>query len=155
MRFGFPLLALAACFDGPRGACTLVYCTSEATITLVPFTDPAPYLGAAVTLCVNERCASAPLPTMPPADGTGTMETASGALSMFVTFERRSGYYQLRIQTNGDDFEHGDEYSLEIRGTDGDVVVQHAWTADYVEYEPNGPRCGPLCLQETIEIPGR
>lgn len=42
--------------------------------------------------------------------------------------------------------------ALEIRDAGGTVLLEHAWTARYEVSYPNGERCGPRCVRETVTL---
>lgn len=157
MRAWSALLLLAACGDEGVGGtvCTLIGCVDTMHVGLAPVADPTPYLGARVRVCVHAHCGEVALPDRLPPVGVGYTESSAGEPRVSATLgSHPDGRYGVSVDFSADEseLEHGDEYTLEIRDRDGDLLVEHAWTAQYTESFPNGVECGPRCLTQSIVL---
>lgn len=140
LRAVLAALALGSCHSGP-GVCTLVGCSSQTTVRIGPIHELSPYTAASVTLCSNKRCTDVAL---------GHEVVGEFRVSAILDEAR----VIVAIDSRGrETFHDGDEYTLTIRDRYGDAILQHAWTAEYREWFPNGTQCGPRCLTQTIELP--
>lgn len=134
--------------------CTLAGCGRSVTVTIGPIADPARYAGSTLTLCLNERCADIAFPDEVPMPGTGTNGTVTGRLRASASLASESGDYRVYVvlDENESMLDDGDTYTLAIRDRDGAALLEQAWTEDYRESFPNGERCGPRCLSQTLAL---
>lgn len=149
------LLVAAVGSHGCTTTCTLVGCTSSVRVSIEPITDPARYLGATVTLCMNEVCGDSALPDAVPDPGSGVGGTPSGELAVDAQLQHFEAHYTVSIELpdyGTIPFEDGDEYTLEIRDRGDNVILQHDWIAQYEVSSPNGEGCGPRCRNHTLEL---
>jgi hypothetical protein len=156
-----PIAAAAALAPGCRAldkSCTVMGCTSGATIVAHVPASQAAVEAATITFCLNGTCttgtsaedggassgAGPVLVTLPgPLPGTATIASeGNGWTSVSVQFE---GFFTAAdaSDTNVQPFTavSGDRYALTITGADGAKLLDFNRAAHYSDFYPNGKDC--------------
>lgn len=127
--------------------CTQIGCVSGTTISLQIPAALAASPGSVIKTCFRERCATSPLPA-----ANGPCQFAGQQPSVSACGVQ-AGVLKLTLTIPSTDMKDGDLYSLEVTDPSGQTsqkaMIERS--VRYTKVEPNGPKCGPVCYQATIE----
>ena len=135
----------------PGPACGLAACGPAAILDLGTVGDPAALAGATITVCLDDRCATGPMPTIPSScpSGTGVGNRLDSDIHAEVTVwcgPQGSQARDVSVRVDQvDGLADGDVYTVSLQAPDGTAVAQGRWVATYQVGYPNGSACGPAC----------
>jgi hypothetical protein len=124
--------------------CTLVGCIPGASIELNT-NDPVGVIeGSTLTLCIEDSCVGY---LVPPAGQNAGDPFNPSAFSFWMSAGATGGA-DIFIST-GERIppRDGDLYSVELRASDGTLILARRWTARYERFYPNGKQCDDGCLR--------
>jgi hypothetical protein len=157
------LVALSSgCEGGPFAsmACTLVGCESGSEISVPVGLPFAELTSKTLEFCRNQACVTTSLAALTlPRSGSSTVlmagetetsaETRGDSLEVSLDDRPASGSglsldlsHTIHDQRTAHE---GDRYRVRLLGPDGAAISLFDKTARYVDNEPNGPDCGPVC----------
>ena len=146
----FAVPALSGC-----GSCTLIGCSSGATLTIDTAADVLIPERSTATVCFNDTCVVGVLPRLPtarlPGSGAGFEFPERSGVSV-TAWAADDVTSRGRVEITWSFFDSavrlgaGDRYRVTVTDPDGLTIVTEEPTAvSYDAYEPNGSSCGPTC----------
>jgi hypothetical protein len=145
---------LCGCGSDER-VCTLIGCDSVAELDVLSANDSATIYDTTVEACLNQYCATGPMPNIPyywgqvlSGDVFATVDVEPVPPGSGVTVTARVWYLDPSKNVPTAD---GDVYTGSVFAVDGTMLGSGTWTATYsAPYYPNGSACGPRCVFATL-----
>lgn len=150
------LCQLSGCSDDDRNACTLLDCTSQASLAAYYDTSFTELESATLSVCHNGSCATGKVATVPVVQGDRLRFQMTGALTVqaYVTAPQAGKGYKLEISISisGQEPQDGDDFLLTAQRQGAPAVdTLISEKATYEEVRPNGLHCPPVCYTTTID----
>jgi hypothetical protein len=156
--FSLLLILLPSCSTGSTKSdtCTLAYCQSGATVSLLVNLPPDEMLHANIVACRNDACSSGAPTSVPSADGDKLLIRLQGGVTVLAyvsthAFSPTLAGYQLdTVFSIEDDAKDGDVYSVTVENG-GAPAASAKESVTYTASTPNGAACPPTCHNATID----
>ncbi len=137
-------------------ACTQMGCVFPPVTLRIPRATLPMGERLTLTVCRENACLSGEF-TLGNADASSPdvaaftiRDTLTSSFYASVTVSRNSG---ITIGYTGSyDYSDGDRYTVTIEDANGQELLNKETTVTYTKSYPNGPECGPLCMQADVTL---
>jgi hypothetical protein len=153
---GATLAVAAHVACGGAESCVQSKCTSGAWLHIPLTSDVASLAGAAVSVCRNDECYTAPLPDVPSADSAGSSVSFAGTVAVLGTlWQKADRSVVLDVEWHvGDPSQtvDGDHYVVKLTNAAGVATTLLDKPATYHLTELNPEECTPATRCTIVEL---